>query len=251
MQSFKEYFYSVYLENVDDDSWIYWLEDNEYGISINDFKSLIEKYNLRYVHVIKNKIVALTDGESTVYMEFDPKNNELDVWAWNVDEVSDKIQNMNESDIEDLLEISEDDVYISGWECTIKDAKEHPGMVYHYTTEEKWEYIQQHGGMKTSYGTGMTNRNAVGIFTSVDMEEHAIGTYGDVCLAIDLASYKKDSNLVELNVLPEPEVLEAELANILGNKFGIDDIREPSSDMSPYTMIVNHSIPIKYIKKIN
>ena len=251
MQSFKEYFYQVYLENDEDDTWIYWLEDNEYGITIEDFKKLIQKYKLSYVHIIKNKIAELTDGQSKVYLEFDLKSNELDVWAWNLDEVSNKIENMDDFDILNLLGLSEEDVYISGWECTIKDAQEHPGTVYHYTTEDKWDDIQLHGGMKTSYGTGLTNRGAVGIFTSVDAEEHALGTYGDVCLAIDLSSYKTDNNISRLNLSPEPEVLETELKNILANKFGLDDISESSSDMSIFTMIVGHGIPLKYIKRIN
>jgi hypothetical protein len=121
----------------------------------------------------------------------------------------------------DLLGISENDVYISGWQCTIKNAKENPGTVYHYTTVDKWQKIQETSVLKQSRGTGLTNRSSYGIFTSVDSEEYAIGTYGDICLSLNLSQFKNDSNLNELELSPEPEVIENELRNATAHRLDI------------------------------
>ena len=247
----------VYLlkENTEEqyDSMVNWLEDNEGDISLEKFKEMVPILNLQYTHIIKNKIIEVTDGKDIVYLEFDLKYQDFDIWAWNKDEVVDKILNMSDYQILDLLGIEENDVYISGWECTIKDAQEYPGTVYHYTTEDKWEEIQSHKEMTQSHGTGLTNRNILGIFTSVDPEEHAIGTYGDICLSIDLANFKSSNSLSKLNLSPEPEVLENELHNCLIGKFRITDELEidNSGGMSSLTMVVHHNIPLQFIKRVN
>jgi hypothetical protein len=243
--------YSILFENdniEDFDDWTEWLDYNDMDIDLNDFKSLVEKFHLKVEHIIKNKIAKISDGNNAMYLEFFPESQTFDVWAKDEDDLTDTIQSLQDYQILELLGIDEDDVYISGWECSIKDAREHPGVTYHYTTEEKWEQIQKHGGLIGSYGSGLTNQSAYGIFTTIDAEELAIGTYGDVCLELNLSEFQKDNKLKELDVNPEPEVLEVELRNLLLNKFNIESQDEASSDMSTFTMIVNHAIPLKYIE---
>ncbi len=239
---------SILEQEQDEESWVYWLEDNDYDIPISDIKNLIEKCNLVYTRKIDGRLSCLSDGKDEVYLE-KTSDDACDVWAWNRDEVISNVTRMHSDDMLDLLGIPEEDVWISGWECSIKDAQEHPGTVFHYTTEEKWEDIQKDGGMHTSYGSALSNTNENGIFTSVDPEEYSMGQYGDVCLAIDLSSFMKDLGLSRLDIRPEPEVLESEVANLLYNKLGIDEKHEVSSSsgMSSLTMIVSHDVPLKYI----
>ncbi len=229
------------------EDWYEWVNWNDTDITLEEYQQLKDKFNLVSDHIIKNKIAKLYDEQNTVYLEFFPEHQTFDVWAKDDEDVEETVMRLPESEALELLGIEEDDVWMGHWECTIKDAQEFPGMVYHYTTPEKWEEIQEHGGLIPSYGSGLTNRNASGVFTTCDPEELEVGTYGDVRLDIDLARFKTENNLPKLEINPEPEVLEVELHRNLLSKFGIDSREEVSSDMSPYTMIVNHFIPVEYI----
>jgi len=243
--------YSILFENdniQDADDWTEWLYYNDTDIELNEFKSLVDKFHLKVEHIIKNKIAKVSDGNNQMYLEFFPEHQTFDLFARDEDDLTDTIQRLQDYQILELLGINEEDVYMSGWERTIKDARENPGTTYHYTTEEKWDAIQEHGGLIGSYGSGLTNRSAHGIFTTIDAEELVIGTYGDICLELNLSQFQKDNNLKELDVNPEPEVLEVELRNSLLSEFGIESQEEAFSDMSPFTMIVNHAIPLKYIR---
>lgn len=200
---------------------------------------------INYVYLISNYYYFLTD------------NNTYEKWC-RKDDVSYKIEELDESEILKILEIKEENIYISGWECSIKRLQKHPSPVYHYTNEESWEQIQESGELEGSSGTGLGNRSVSGIFTSLDSEEYATGSYGDICLEIDLPRFKKDTGLDKLELYPEPEVYENELRNTLWNKLKnhIDRDLETyeisdSYGVSIFTVIVGHSIPINYIKAIN
>ena len=122
--------------------------------------------------------------------------------------------------------------------------------MYHYTTPEKLELIKSSGKMIGSYGTGINNRSAYGIFTTVNIEEYQDGIYGDVCLEIDLSRLKLENNMSEISVEYEPEVSEYLIHEYIGSTLEIDFNAEIPSDMSPYTLIVKHTIPTKYIKQL-
>ena len=142
----------------------------------------------------------------------------------------------------------------NGWnECTLEEMRKNPGKVYHYTTEEAWEKIQSHGGMKGSSGTGLTNRGSHGIFTSTNPEVYAEGTYGNICLELNLEAFKNDSRLPELNLSYEPEVDEYLLREYVWSELKIEsrDEIDSSGGMSPYTIIVGHNIPLKYIRTVD
>lgn len=219
-------------------------------LTLDELQQLRTKYNLTVDQPISRKIVKFSDNNNSVWFSFDEKTQTFDVMAHSDDDMCQKIYHLDDSEILEILGISEEDIYISGWECTIRDAGENPGSVYHYTTEEAWEKIQKTGKMIGSYGTGLTNRGAHGIFCSVDPDVYADGTYGNICLEINLSEFKKDHNLPKLDLIPEPEILENELKNVLVHKLGLDNCEhESSSDMSGFTIIVQHQIPLKYIKE--
>jgi hypothetical protein len=104
-----------------------------------------------------------------------------------------------------------------------------------------------------SSGTGLTNRYSYGIFTSTDPEEYSSGTYGNVCLELNLEQFKIDSNKPELNLSFEPDVEEYLIREYLRSTLGIENSRDDvnsSGGMSPYTVIVNEIIPLQYIRQL-
>lgn len=196
---------------------------------------------INYVYLINNYYYFLTDND--IYEKWCRKDN-----------VSYKIEELDESEILEILDTKEEDIYMSGWECSIKQLQEDPSPVYHYTNEESWEQIQESGELEGSSGSGLGNRSISGIFTSLDSEEYATGSYGDICLEIDLPRFKKDMSVARLELYPEPEVYENELRNQLKNQIDRDLETYEISDsygVSIFTVIVGHAIPIKYIKAIN
>ena len=221
--------------------------DSYYEVSEELVDELKTNFNLSVGNII-NYVYLISD-----YYYFLTDNNTYDKWC-KKDEVNYKIESLSEFDILEILEIEEDDVYISGWECRVKEFQEDPSSVYHYTNEQSWEEIQESGELLGYYGNGLGNREIHGIFTSLDSEENAIGTYGDICLEIDLPTFKKDMNLDKLKIYPEPEVFEIELKNILRDKIdrNLPSYEVPNSyGVSIFTVIVEYAIPINYIKAIN
>ena len=167
-----------------------------------------------------------------------------------IDNMQQWIYDVRESEALEILQLQEEDIHMNGVDSTLKDLRDNPGTVFHWTTEEKWEDIQASGELRGSYGTGINNRSAHGIFTSVDAEEYEMGSYGNVCLEIDLGAFHKDYG-GSLNLDCEPEVLEAAIREALAYKLGVEGVFEASIDISPMTVIVGHAIPLKYIRKIN
>lgn len=238
-------------DEVDERSWKEVLDEDDEIEGILEFKKFIERFELTYEHLIQNRIILVTDGDEKVYFEFYEDGELFTVLAESADDMQQEVINMSDSKMLDWLGIEETDVYIDGWETTIKDAQENPGTVYHYTTEEGLEKIEKSKVVNPSYGTGLTNRHARGIFTSVDPEEYAMGTYGDICLALNLSQYKEDQGIDRLDLYPEPEVLEVSMRNLLYHRLQLDTPSdEASSDMSIFTMIVGHAIPFKYVTVI-
>lgn len=144
------------------------------------------------------------------------------------------------------------DLYLCALEQTLGSLQDDPsGTYYHYTTEEAWEEIQEDGYMITSSGTGLENRGQSGIFTSVDPETYADGTYGDVCLKLDIEAYINDGHRATAEV--ESPVLEMEIANFINCVLDKECESYCSSDYSQFTVIIipeEGSLPIKYITRI-
>lgn len=161
------------------------------------------------------------------------------------------ISNMQMDNALEILGSTEDKLYMSAIGCSLKDLRQNPGSTYHWTTEKGWGIIQSTGKLLGSYGTGINNRSAYGIFTSIEPDEYAGGTYGDVCLEIDLAAFQKDSGQGELELDVEPEILENTIKESLAYKLGVECHVDEPNDVSPFTVIVNHVIPLKYVKRLN
>jgi hypothetical protein len=234
------------------DQWDYWYDyiyEIEYGIEKDELNKLYRKYNLSAEKYFDGKIVKLWDKKKVAYLEYDFKSETADL----IKDINQWIYNLSDMDTV-ALGIDETKVYNPWIESNLKDARENPGKVYHYTTEEKWEEIQQDGQIIGSSGTGLSNRWEHGIFTSTDPEEHALGTYGDICLEIDLDKFKTESGLKELDLQFEPDVMEYLIREYIRSVLELGESRDEidsSGGMSPYTIIVGHTIPLKYIRRID
>lgn len=235
------------LEPTDSDQWDNWaeyIEHFEYDIEKLEISKIIKRHILNYESYLKNAIVKLYDKTTSFYLQYDSDN---ETFSW--------IKNINQwvyDNSDDILSfgIDSDNIYSGYVECSLNDLRSNPGKVYHYTTEEKWEDIQQDGKMIGSGGTGINNRSAHGIFTSVDPEEYALGTYGDICLELNLEQFKLDSGLPKLDLDFEPEVVDYLNREYLWSELEIESRDDISSDISPYTVVVGHTIPLKYIKQV-
>lgn len=93
----------------------------------------------------------------------------------------------------------------------------------------------------------MRNRSMHGVFVSMDAEEYANGTYGNILLTIDLESFLKESGLGELDIDLEPEYMEYLLRSSMSSSLDLEYNGDIPSDISMNTLIVGHKIPIKYI----
>lgn len=245
--------FSLIKESSEDDWRNYedWEEyiDWEEEILASEVQEFSEKFNLSGNYYCNGKLLKIQKDNYSYWFELDEE-----VYSKIADSDEDMINhisNINDYTKLEYLNITEDDVYIGGWESSIGDTKEYPGIVYHYTNEDAWNDIQKSGKMNTSYGTGLTNRGARGIFTSVSPETNALGQYGDVLLEIDLSSFKQDYNIDKLDLSPEPEVFEEALNAALASVLDLQYDEYVSSDMSLDTIIVGHAIPLKYIKRID
>ena len=224
------------------DSWYEYIKYFEYEIEKEELVKLINKYKLKGKQFFNNQLIKLWDGKQDVYLEYDKDNGTAD---W-IKDINDWIYNVNDSDLL-RLRIDTDNLYNGHVDSSLSDLQTDPGMVYHYTTEEKWEEIQSSGELVGSSGTGINNRYAYGIFTSTNPEEYAAGTYGNVCLQINLTQVKVDNNLPKLNLEFEPEVMDYLVREYIFNKLEIELRDDYPSDMSPYTVIVNHTVPLQYV----
>jgi hypothetical protein len=231
-------------EPTDSDQWDNWheyIKYFEYDIEKADISKLIKRFGLKGKGFFDNRIIEIY-GDEPVYLLYDSDNETFSVikditqWIWDVDASN--------------IGVDPDTIYNNWVESSLKDLRQNPGKVYHYTTPEKFELIKQDGEMIGSYGTGINNRGSYGIFTSTDPQEYSLGTYGDICLEIDLESFKRDSGLPELNLEFEPEVIDYITREYLAHVLKIEICDDLPSDMSPYTVVVNHVIPIKYIRQI-
>lgn len=236
---------------IDSDQWEDWYEYIkyfEYEIEKPELKKLIKRFNLKYNVKLNNQFVTVWDTSQTVYFRYNKDNETFDL----IKDVQDWFFDLSDSDIEEMVGHSADDSYNDHIEGTLKEMKFNPGKVYHYTTEEKWKAIQEDGVLNQSYGTGITNRSTKGIFTSTSPETYHDGSYGNVCLEIDLSAFKKEMNISEMDLEYEPDVADYLLRSDLVSALEMyDSIHiDLSSDMSPSTIIVGYSIPIKYIKKL-
>jgi hypothetical protein len=231
------------------DNWpdfVEWIEYENISIQTlakySNILNIEQKGNIGRVVRLSNK-----DGNEAIYMKSDDGN--VFEFMCNEEGLSEWIDYANEDELLSLIGVDEEDLYIGAWECSIKDIE---GEVYHWTTEEKWEKIQEYGGMKCSMGTGMSNRHEYGVFTSVDSEYYADGSYGDVLLKINLTGLKEDDPAVQ--VRPEPSIVEYIIKDLFAYCMDLESYIPPGSGgdnagEAEHTAIIYSPIPIEYITR--
>jgi len=218
------------------------LSENEY-IPKNELKNVIQKQELNF-EVFANLLKVSYNDQDYWFEDDDDGDYELvkDIQQW--------IYDISISDALDILQLKEEDIYADGVGKTLKDFRNNPQNVFHWTTEDKWEDIQKHGVLIGSSGTGINNHSAYGIFTSIDADEYSGGSYGNVCLEINLKEFHRDYG-ESLNIHIEPEMMERSIRETLADKMGVMESFEGSYDVSPQTIIVNHEIPLRYVQRID
>lgn len=231
-------------EPTDSDQWDDWydyIKYFEYDIEKVEIAKLIKRFNLSWDGYFNNTVVKIQDRYLTHDKDAETFSLIKDIEQW--------VYDLSDSNYRDLG-INPEDMYNGHIESTLKDLKKNPGKVYHWTTEEKWEEIQLDKQMVGSYGTGINNRGAHGIFTSANAEEYQLGSYGNICLELDLDKFKIESGITELDLAFEPEVEEFLMREHVRYALHLDSREDVSGDISPSTVVVSYIIPIKYIRQI-
>jgi hypothetical protein len=222
------------------DDWYEYLDYETYAIVDDEIKKIIKKHNLHGNKYFNGKVIKIYDNKQVAYLVHDLEGQTCDL----IKDIRDWVYSVDPSD----LGIDSDTIYNGHVECNLKELRQNPGRVYHYTTEEKWDLIQESGYMLGSYGTGINNRSAHGIFTSVNPEEYANGAYGDICLELNLERFKQDVGKPELSLSFEPPIENYLVRTTIAHMLRLDMNIEHESDISPYTVIVHEKIPLRYVR---
>jgi len=237
----------MYPEDSDKwDDWQEYLDHFDYECPKSEISKLKNRFDLEYSSYFNQKIIKLYDLKNNIiWLEYNKENESFDV-------IKNIIDWTYSNDAEQVVNISADDIYNGHLETTLKEFKSNPSPVYHYTTEENWELIKQDGELVGSGGTGINNRSAHGIFTSVNPEEYQNGTYGNICLEINLPAFKSELKIPELNLEYEPQVAEHLVREYISYELELGEIPSDyhSEGISPYTIIVGYKMPLKFIKQI-
>jgi hypothetical protein len=213
------------------------IEWGGYSIDSETIEKIVRRDNLSYT---KHGDLVLIDDKYWFKLDdgyYDPIND-----------ICSHIINMDSDDCLDLLRVSMNQVYNPYMETSMENP---PDTVYHFTRSELWEdEIKPSGYLSPSSGTGINNRDAFGVFTTVDPEEYAIGTYGDLCLEIDLGRFMSEMNVGEskIEVSMEPEILEYILRESVCYKLGVECPLDYPSDISGNTLVINSRIPLEYVR---
>lgn len=242
------------------ENWVEDFKEKEYNISLNDIKKISEEYKLSTQFKLKNNIICISDESESIELYFlkDLNTNYYDLIASTKDELENWITDVSINTIQEIIyPVSEENIG-NPWiddGLSIKQLKENSVKLYHYTSEENWDDIQAEKILKMSYGTSLTNRGTFGIFCTTDPETYADGTYGNICLEIDINEFKNGENIKDINLEYEPDVedylLRSYLIYNLSHENISEDIIYVPSDVSMNTIIIGHNIPIQYIKQLD
>lgn len=242
------------------ENWVEDFKEKEYDISLNDIKKISEQYKLSTQFKLNNNIICISDETDNIELYFlkDLNTNYYDLIASTKDELEDWITSVSFNIIREIIyPVSEENIG-NPWideGISIKQLKENSVKLYHYTSEENWEDIQTEKILKMSRGTSLTNRGTFGIFCTTDPETYADGTYGNICLEIDINEFKNGENIEDINLEYEPDaedyLLRSYLIYNLSHGSISEDIISVPSDISMNTIIIGHNIPIQYIKQLD
>ena len=222
--------------------WLAILDEIQWDIPAALVERITKLNNLRFEWKLNKRFLVLNDK---VWLLFDPGKKTLEY-------ISDIRRWANEIDSSELEDIVPDVAELYNpmvGESLNQLRASKSGEVYHYTSPEALEKIKASGFLTGSYGTGLTNRWAHGVFTSCDPETNADGAYGDVRITIDLGAILRDHPDVPLSW--EPEIDECLMRDYLEGALGLEDGMgnnpDPSGGMAYDTLIIGAKIPLKYL----
>ncbi len=189
---------------------------------------------LRRLYVDKPDDLYVVEAEGKKYVvEVDPQATS---YPASVTEASEWVDNVDPTDY-----IPETDQSAEFWQG--------PAPLYHATTPENARAILDSGLEARAETRGISNRSTgSAVFTVVDPEGLADGSYGDVILQIDTEAMKRDG--LTPRVASEEPISESEGRNSLAHALGLRDYySEPDSSDGFIldTQVVFGDIPAKYV----
>jgi len=125
---------------------------------------------------------------------------------------------------------------------------ESPSTLYHNTTEENADGIEEDGLEARDMSRGLTNRDTgAAVFTTSNPDEAVYGSYGPVTFEIDTDAMRRDG--YKPFVAQEGPVLEYELQGALAHALGSTWQPEIEQGLSFDTVVVFGDIPAKYLER--
>lgn len=195
-----------------------------------NFLDILNHFGIDYdiVNLNGHEILSFKeDGDLYVSEDFrdiSPSYEAFDRWIYNID--ADKYMPMEEENF---------------WES--------PSVLYHGTTEDKWEEIQNDGYIQArSDSRAMSNRGmGDAVFTSLN--EDGVESYGEVTLEIDTLKMKNDGYMPEVS--GEEPLIEMEQRSSIAHALGSEDFVQDdysSEGLDVNTIAIFGDIPIKYVR---
>jgi hypothetical protein len=153
----------------------------------------------------------------------------------------------------DWINIADIDTYFPDYEDKLNEEFwSSGGEVYHATQyDEDADAIMVEGIEPRSQSRGISNRSeGAAVYTTTDVEETAMGSYGENVFAIDTAAMIKDGYTPYTS--QEPDIVEGELRQALAHAIGLNDyVYDYEHGMSPSTIAIHGHIPAKYLRRMD
>jgi hypothetical protein len=171
---------------------------------------------------------------------------------WRVDDQLIEWDRANEEaqvhDVEDWLDNVDPEVYDPGYDQRFNDDFwSWPPVLYHATETEHLADILAEGLLPMSQTRGISNRSTgPAVYTTMELEETAAGSYGDVVLALDMAAMK-EAGLTPW-VSQEPDVQRHEMLRSLAHLLQAEDFEAHiEGGMSSWTVVVHGVVPARFL----
>ena len=124
-----------------------------------------------------------------------------------------------------------------------------PATLYHATTPDRARKIDREGLRLMDESRGISNRGTgAAIFTTSDLEEASMGSYGEVIFAINTQAMTKRG--LTPFVAEETPCQRYEQLRYLAYLLDLDMEFDIESGISPETVIVFEAIPARYLSRV-
>ena len=224
--------------NAETDSYGSAKEDFENAESPDQIKAMLDHYECAPVE--SNSMFSLPGVYTTPTMDIVEWDGESNYVSFTDSE--DAEQWVHERDTTDEEGEYEEEFHNDFWSA--------PGPLYHASDSDNAESILKNGIRADSQTRGMSNRN-VGdsVYTTAEIEEAWEGSYGDAVFEIDTAAMARDGYKPQVNL--EPDEVTGTVKEALASTLGLTDYYyEREQGMSPNTIVLDSSIPAKYVKRV-